>query len=146
MGVIKVEQADLQKGYTIIESVHAILGQGTTRVVAIKGGTHPKMRLKVADENTEMNDGEGLTGDYSFVMSLVSTTGGGIYDVSHKDGVIAGRTAVETEANELYPFAPVATTDETIFEADEDVILAPSTQNGHAADSILAVLKFEVVN
>lgn len=146
MSVIKVEQADLMPGYAIIESMHAIMGTGTTRVVAIKGGTHPKMRLKVKDVDTLMDSGDGLTGDHSFVMSLVSTTGGGIYDVTHKDGVIAGRTVAETEVNTLLPFAPVATSDETIFEADEDVIISPSTANGNVADSVLVVLKFEVVN
>ena len=145
MGSI-TEQDKLPQGYTIIESTHAILGTGTTRVVAVAKNTHPKMRLLVQDANTEMNDGEGLTGQYSYVLSRVSTTGGGIYTVTHKDLAVAGETTAETELNEIYPFAPKATTDTSTFEADEDVCLAPSTANGHAADAVLVVLKFEVVN
>lgn len=146
MSEIRVEQSDLPVGYTIIESIHAILGTGTARVVAIRGGDHPKMRLLVKNANTEMVSGSGLSGAYSFALSRVSTTGGEIFTVSHKDGSVAGQTAAETEVNEIYPFAPAATTDEPTFEADEDVILTPSTACGNAADAALVVLKFEVVN
>ena len=146
MSEIKVEQTDLQPGYTVIESVHAILGTGTDRVVAIRGGTHPKMRLKVKDEDTVMNDGEGLTGDYSFVLVNVAAVSGAI-TISHKDGVVAGETvATVNTADNIYPIAPAATTDEPIFEADEDVIIAPSTVLGAATASLLVVLKFEPVN
>ena len=146
MSVIKVEQEDLQPGYTLIESVHAILGTGTARVVAIRGGTHPKMRLLVADDDTVMNDGEGLTGQISFVLVNIAAVSGAI-TVSHKDGVVAGETvATVNTIDNIYPIAIAATSDETIFEADEDVIIAPSTVLGAATASLLVVLKFEVVN
>ncbi len=140
------KQEELQKGYTRIESIHAILGVGTTKIVAIQGRTHPKMRLVVKDDGTKMQDGAGLTGDYSFALCRAFTTGGGIFQVTHKDGVVAGITDAVAAANELYPFAPAAASDETIFEANEDIILEPQTVQGSAADSALVVLKFEVVN
>ena len=146
MANIKVEQEDLQKGYTVIESIHAILGVGTARVVAMRGGTHPKMRLKVKDEDTLMDSGDGLSGDYSFVLVNVAAVSGAI-TVSHKDGVVAGETvATVNTADCVYPIAIAATTDETIFEADEDVMIAPSTVLGAATASLLVVLKFEVVD
>ena len=145
MGTV-LDQDELQPGYTIIESTHAILGTGTERKVAIKGGKHPKMRLLVADADTVMNDGEGLTGGYSFVIALAAAVSGAI-TVSHKDSVVAGETVatINTLSN-IYPIAPAATTDEPIFEADEDVMIAPSTVLGAATASVLVVLKFEVVN
>lgn len=145
MSVIKVEQDDLPKGYTVIESVHAILGTGTERKVAIRGGTHPRMRLKVKDDDTVMNDGEGLTGDFSFAYVVAAATSGAI-TVSHKDGVVAGETvATINTANNIYPIAYATTDDEAIFEADEDVIIAPSTVLGAASAAVIVVLKFEEV-
>ena len=136
----------MQPGYTAIESVHAILGTGTARVVAMRGGTHPKMRLKVKDDDTLMNDGEGLTGDYSFVLVNIAATSGCI-TVSHKDGVVAGETVATINViDTIYPIAIAATSDETIFEADEDVMIAPSTVLGAATASLLVVLKFEAVD
>ena len=145
MGTL-IDQNELPAGYTIIESTHAILGTGTVRKVAIKGGKHPKMRLLVADVNTKFNDGEGLSADWSFVLMTAKTTAGQIITVSHKDGIVAGASAAEALVNEIYPIAIVASTDESIFEADEDVIIAPSTVAGSAADAAIVVLKFEVVN
>lgn len=136
----------MQKGYTLIQSTHAILGTGTDRITVIKGGSHPKMRLLVKDNSTVMNDGEGLTGEYSFSLHTAHNTSAAVLDVVHKDGSVAGRSVTSTAVNELNPFAPVATTDEPIFEADEDVCLVPSTVAGNAADASLVVLKFEVVN
>ena len=145
MSVIKVEQNDLPKGYTVLESVHAILGTGTDRKVAIRGGTHPRMRLKVKDEDTVMNDGEGLTGDFSFVYVNVVAVSGAI-TVSHKDGVVAGETvATINTARNIYPIAYNDADDEPIFEANEDVMIAPSTVLGAATASLLVVLKFEEV-
>lgn len=145
-----VEQSDLEPGYTLIESTHYILGKGTTRNVAIRGGTHPKMELLVAAVNTELLDGDHFSGDFSFALSRLSTTGTGVFCVTHRDGTIAGQTAAETDINEIFPFAAIAGSAiqkvGAVFEADEDVLLAASTENGNAADSVLVILKFKVVN
>ena len=142
---MSIDQNELQPGYTIIESKHAILGTGTERKVAIRGGTHPKMRLLIADVSTLYNTGEGLSEDWSFATTLAAATSG-VLEVSHKDGILAARTAAINAVNEIYPFAPVTGADETIFEANEDVMIVPSTVLGGATGAVLAVLKFAVVN
>ena len=145
MSKSKIEQDEIVDGYTYVETTCALLGTGTLKKVAIKGGNHPKMRLLVADISTLLNEGEGFSEDWSFVTVLAAATSGAV-QVSHKDGVVAGRTGALNLANEISPFAPVATSDETIFEANEDVIIEPSTTLGGATGAVLAVLKFEVVN
>ena len=141
-----VEQEDLDKGYTYIEVTCALMGVDTLNKVVLKGGKHPKMRLLVNDNSTALNTGEGFSEDWSFVIALAACTSGAI-DVRHRSGVIAGRTGSINAISEISPFAPqAAATDEPVFEADEDVLIEPSTTLGAAGGSLLAVLKFEVVN
>ena len=146
MSQIKVEQEDLQPGYTIIEHVAAILGVGTLQKTVIQGGHHPKMRLLISDSAALLATAQGPTEEASYSVSIVHATGGAVLDVVHKDGSIAGRAASTTSAGAIAPFAAVATTDEPTFEADEDVCILPSTAGGAATAANLFVLKFEVVD
>lgn len=145
-----VDQDELPAGYTVIESTHVILGVGTVKTIAMKGGTHPKMRLLMKDINTVYAAGDGPTGAYSFAYPIIDTTGGAVFEVLHKDLRLAGQTVAQVTLHCACPFAPVAksaTLDvDPVFEANEDVILQPSTANGSAADTAIIVLKFEVVN
>ena len=145
----RAEQKDLPKGYTIIESTHAILGTGTDKKVAIRGGDHPKMRLLVSDVNTLYNDGEGFSEDWSFVLVNTACTSG-VVTVGKRDGTVAGRTGAMNLANEIHPLAAIAPSAtqnvSQTFEADEDVIIEPSTVLGAAAGAVIAVLKFKVVD
>ena len=141
-----IDQDELIAGYTHIETVAAILGVGTLQKTVIKGGHHPKMRLLISDSAALLATAQGPTEEASFSVSIVHNTSGAVFDVLHKDGTIAGRAASTTSAGAIAPFAAVATTDETIFEANEDVVLQSSTAAGNAAAGNLAVLKFEVVN
>ena len=143
--VTLVEQYEIFAGYGFIESVTALLGVGTLKKVIIRGGHHPKMRLKVAPAATLLASGAGPSDEYSFSVSIVHSTSGAVFDVVHSDGVIAARAASTTSAGAIAPFAYSASTNEPVFEAWEDVCIMPQTASGNAAAANLAVLKFEVM-
>ena len=148
MSESRLEQNELQKGYTYIETICAIMGQDTLNKVVIKGGKHPRMRLLVSDVNTALNTGEGFSEDWSYVVALAACTSG-VIDVRKRDGTIAGRTGAINAISEISPFvaiAPSATQNVSqVFEADEDVMIEPGTTLGAAGASALAILKFEVL-
>ena len=140
-----IDLDELPAGYTHIESVHACLGIGTLKKVVIKGGRHPKMRLIISPSAALLATAQGPTEEASFSQSIVHNTSGGVFDVVHSNGLIAGRAASTTSAGAIAPFAAVATSDEPVFEASEDVCLQQSTAAGNAAAANMVVLKFEVV-
>lgn len=148
-----VEQSDLEDGYTLIESVHALLGVGANPVVAIRGGTHPKMRLLVSGDDTALGVGatDAPSGAVSFALALVANVAGAEITVEHANGMDAATTLGNDAISTVYPFKATAKSaivdnDALIFEANEDVMLIASVAAGGADDSTLVVLKFEVVN
>ena len=144
MGTL-IDQEDLVQGYTYIESAHACLGIGTLKKVVIRAGHHPKMRLMVSTSAALLATAQGPTEEASFSISIVHSTSGGVFDVVHSNGFIAGRSASTTSAGAIAPFAATATTDDPVFEANEDVCLQQSTAAGNAAAANLVVLKFEEI-
>ena len=141
----EVEQEDLFVGYTKIESVHVINGAHATSFVAIRGGDHPKMELLVATETS--GEVDSVPDGKSFVALLVDGGGVGspVIDVQHVSGDVAGTAAATVNAIKSEAFYAKASSDIPIFEADEDVVMHPTTA-GAAGSIALVVLKFKVVD
>ena len=141
----EVEQEDLFKGYAYVESMTAIVGAGTIRKVLIPGGKHPKMKLLVSPEATELAAGTGPAGPYSFVVAIAWTATGHQMEIIHGDGAIAGEAGANTAANKIMPFVKSGADPALVFEADEDVLIHAGTA-GNAATISLVSAKFEVVD
>ena len=140
----EVEQTDLEKGYTYIESLTAIVGAGSIRKVLIPGGKHPKMRMLVSPEATELAAGTGPAGPYSFVIAIAFTATGHQMEVIHGDGAIAGEAGANTATNKIMPFVKSGADPALVFEADEDILIHAGTA-GNAATVSLVSVKFEEV-
>lgn len=131
----KVAQNDMENQglLGLTTAVASLLGTGTTRVKAIEGGKHPRMRL---------NPLAGACGTF-----CIATAGAGAHiSVEHDDGRDAATQATGNDtANTWYNFTLTTTKDDDIFEADEDVFVLAGTAAGDAADACLIFLQFQPV-
>lgn len=139
-----VEQSDLEAGYTYIETTIMLAGTSPDKVVAIRGGKHPKMRLLLKESSALLAINAGPSGPYSYVYATAFTTDGCILEVSHMDGDIAGVSIESTAAGDIQPVIE-STAGADVFDADEDVLVRSSTAMNTASIALI-VLKFEVVN
>lgn len=141
-----VEQDELEKGYTHIESVTVISGSSVAKQIVMQGGKHPKMRIILATDSTLIAANSRQADNASFLCPIIYSTKTPVLAVIHRDGGIAAVNITATAAGDICPLIESAV-DEDVFEADEDVIVYATTAGQAGATSIaLLVLKFEVVN
>ena len=98
-----IEQSDLEKGYTIIESVHYVIGVSAGPSVVIRGGTHPKMRILTSLEDTALasSAGNGPVGATSFAVAMIAGGAGAHLTVEHSNQMDAAVAFLSRTFNTL---------------------------------------------